>query len=64
MTQIVSEEVIEQATATLDDPTHGVVVGDSFYYIANSGWSNLDDTGNVRAGSKLTPARIMRYKRA
>jgi sugar lactone lactonase YvrE len=63
VTQIVSEEVIERATPTLGDPTHGVVVGDSFYYIANSGWNNLDDCGNVKAGSKLTPARIMRYQR-
>jgi len=63
MTQIVSEEIIERATPTLGDPTHGVVVGDSFYYIANSGWSNLDDAGNVKAGSRLTPARIMRYQR-
>jgi sugar lactone lactonase YvrE len=63
MTQIVSEEIIERATPTLGDPTHGVVVGDSFYYIANSGWDNLDDTGNVKAGSKLKSARIMRYER-
>jgi len=63
MSQIVSEEIIERATPTLGDPTHGVMVGDSFYYIANSGWSNLDDAGNVKAGSKLTPARIMLYER-
>jgi len=62
MTQIVSEEIIERATPTLGDPTHGVVVGDSFYYIANSGWNSLDDAGNVKADSKLTPARIMRYR--
>src|SRR5215469_4798044 len=62
MTQIVSEEIIERATPTLGDPTHGVVVGDSFYYIANSGWNNLDDAGNVKADSKLTSARIMRYR--
>jgi len=62
MTQIVSEEIIERATPTLGDPTHGVLVGDSFYYIANSGWNNLDDAGNVKAGAKLTSARIMRYR--
>lgn len=59
---IVSEQVIERATATLGDPTHGVVVGDWFYYIANSGWSAVDEHGNPKAGSKLTPARIMRFR--
>lgn len=57
-----SEEIIERATATLGDPTHGVVVGDYFYYIANSGWSELEDNGELKSGGKLTPARIMRFR--
>ena len=60
MTRVVSTETIERATPTLGDPTHGVVVGDGFYYIANSGWSELDEHGQVKPGSKLTPAHIMR----
>jgi hypothetical protein len=62
LSDIVSEQIIERATRTLGDPTHGVVVGDFFYYIANSGWSELDDHGDLKAGSKLTPARIMRFR--
>jgi len=61
LTQVVSEDVIERATATLGDPTHGVIVGGYFYYIANSGWSELDAHGDVNPGSKLTPAHIMRF---
>lgn len=61
-TKVVSEEIIERATPTLGDPTHGVVVGDSFFYIANSGWSALDDHGNLKPGSKLTSARVMRFE--
>ena len=61
LTRIVSGRIVEQATATLGDPTHGVLVGDSFYYIANSGWSELDDHGDLKPGSKLKPARIMRF---
>jgi hypothetical protein len=57
---VVSEEILERATPSLD-PTHGVIVGDYFYYITNSGWSELDDHGNLKPGSKLTPARIMRF---
>ena len=62
MTSVVSEEIIERSTATLGDPTHGVVVGDWFYYIANSGWDVLDDHGDVKAGEKLSPGLVMRFK--
>ena len=62
MTGIVSEEIIERSTPTLGDPTHGVIVGDFFYYIANSGWDVLDDHGDLKSGSKVTPARIMRFR--
>jgi len=61
-TQIASEEIIERATTTLGDPTHGVIANGFLYYIANSGWSELDDHGDVKPGSHLTPARIMRFK--
>jgi len=60
--QVVSNEIIERATPTLGDPTHGVFVRNHFYYIANSGWSELDDHGDLKAGSKLTPARIMQFQ--
>ena len=59
---VVSEEIIERATATLGDPTHGVVIGDWFYYIANSGWDALDEHGDVKAGEKLSPGVVMRFR--
>lgn len=62
LTQIVSEQIIERATPSLGDPTHGVIVDDSFFYIANSGWSDLDEHGQVKAGAKLSAARIMRFR--
>jgi hypothetical protein len=61
-TRVLSESIIERATATLGDPTHGVVVGDSFYYIANSGWDSLDEHGEVKEGKNLTAPSIMRAK--
>ena len=60
LTRIVSSKVIERSASV--DPTHGVVVGGSFYYIVNSGWAKLDEHGNVKPGSKLTPANVMKYK--
>jgi hypothetical protein len=62
LTKVVSEEIIERATATLGDPTHGVLVGDWFYYIANSGWDALDEHGDVKAGEKLSPGLVMRFR--
>src|SRR5437763_15729297 len=41
LTQVESESIIERATPTLGDPTHGVIVNGSFYYIANSGWDKI-----------------------
>jgi hypothetical protein len=58
---LTAETIIERATKTLGDPTHGVVVGDTFYYIANSGWDNLDDHGNPKPNSTPTPPRLMRF---
>jgi len=60
LTRIRSETIIERSTESLGDPTHGVVVGRDFYYIANSGWDVIDDHGNLKAGAKLSEARIMR----
>lgn len=57
---IVAESIIERATSSLGDPTHGVVVGNYFYYIANSGWDVLDDHGNILPGRALPVGLIMR----
>jgi sugar lactone lactonase YvrE len=60
LTRIESETIIERSTATLGDPTHGVVIGGDFYYIANSGWDVIDDHGNMKPGAKPSVPRIMR----
>ena len=60
LTKIDSETIIERATRTLGDPTHGVVIGNQFYYIANSGWDVLDDHGSVKPGTKTSEPRMMR----
>jgi hypothetical protein len=60
LTRIVSESIIERATSTLGDPTHGVIVNGRFYYIANSGWNTLDEHGNHKAGTTMSVASIMR----
>lgn len=59
---IVGEKPVERGSPTLGDPTHGVIVGDDFYYIANSGWDVTDEHGALKSGATRTPARIMRVK--
>ena len=52
--------IIERSTETLGDPTHGVIVGENFYYLANSGWDTIDDRGNLNPGAHPSAAAIMR----
>lgn len=59
-TRIESETIMERSTGTLGDPTHGVVIGNDFYYIANSGWDTIDDHGNMKPGAKPSVPRLMR----
>jgi hypothetical protein len=62
--KVISQNLFESATPRLGDPTHGVIVGSDFYYIANSGWDTLDEHGERKSDAKATPARIMRVSLA
>jgi hypothetical protein len=59
LAHVARESIIERATPTLGDPTHGVVIGNRFCYIANSGWDALDEHGNIQAGKTVSPSLIM-----
>lgn len=45
--------VLEQKTPHLTEPTHGVVVGESYYFIANSEGDKVDKGGVVKKGEAL-----------
>jgi hypothetical protein len=45
------QEVLEANTRELGEPTHGTIVGDTFYFLANSGWDQYEDEGTKKAGS-------------
>ena len=59
LARIVSSCDIERGTRNLGDPTHGVVIGNEFYYIANSGWDTLADDGSPKPDAQQTAVRIM-----
>jgi len=46
-----SSTVLDANFPALGDPTHGVLVGDDFYFIVNSGWNRVSDTGTLAPGS-------------
>jgi hypothetical protein len=51
--------VIERGSPGLGDPTHGVLLADGFYFLANSGWDRFGDDGAIKAGS-ASPPTILR----
>jgi hypothetical protein len=57
--RVVDWSVVERATPGLGDPTHGVVVGNDFYFIANSGWDRFGDDGRITKPAG-TPPRLER----
>ena len=57
-----SFSVLEQASPSLGDPTHGVIVGNSFYFIGNSGWNRMSDNGRLTPGKSADCPVVMQMK--
>jgi sugar lactone lactonase YvrE len=55
-------DILESNSPGLGDPTHGVFVGNEFYFIANSGWSELDEHGSVKPGHQLSETTIRKLE--
>ncbi len=51
MTRVLDAEVLERAKPAVSDPTHGVMVGGTFFFIARSGWDRVRDNGTLAPGS-------------
>src|SRR6185369_16934696 len=58
LAQVESWEVLESNGKELGAPTHGVVVGREFYFIANSGWDRLAEDGTVKPGAAFEAPTI------
>lgn len=59
MTRVLDAEVLERAKPAVNDPTHGVMLGDTFYFIAQSGWDRVHDDGTL-APAGATDAPVVR----
>jgi len=62
LTRVLEWETIEANWTGLGDPTHGVVVRDQFYFIANSGWDRMADDGSLKPGATFEPATIRQMR--
>jgi hypothetical protein len=61
-TRVTRWKTIEANTPGLGSPSHGVVVGDTFYFLANTGWEQFDDNGALVPNAKLTPPSVWRMR--
>ena len=52
---VASATVLAQDTTVIREPTHGLVAGNEFVFIANSGWDGFDDSGALRKDHRLVP---------
>jgi len=59
-THITGERIVDKRAN--GDFTHGAFVGDSFLYIADSGWSRIDEHGVAKPGVPSSKAHVMRAK--
>lgn len=53
---------MEANNPLFDEPTLGVLVKDSFYYVANSQWGTIDKTGKRASPDKLRETVILKMK--
>ena len=58
LTRALNWQTVEANWPGLGQPTHGVVVGRDFHFIANSGWDQLGDDGKLKPGAEFSAAEI------
>jgi hypothetical protein len=56
------QELLEAHNSYLGEPTHGVFVGDDFYFIANSGWSEYGEDGKKKPGAPAVTSTIRKLQ--
>ncbi len=52
------QEVLEANSPGLGEPTHGTLVGNTFYFLANTGWDEYDDAGKKKPGTNPVESSV------
>lgn len=60
--QVLRFEIVEANNPLFDEPTLGVLVGNMFYYVANSQWGAIDEKGRLAPVEKLREPLILKLK--
>ena len=56
----VAADVLERARPDYAEPTLGVMVGDTLYYVANSQWEQFREDGTIEAPAQLKAPLVLR----
>ncbi len=59
---IIGAVILDQAHPAMNEPTIGTVVGDDFYYVANSQWSGYDEQHRLKPSSVLRDIVILKAR--
>lgn len=55
---LTKQEILETNTPGLGEPTHGTLIGNMFYFIANTGWEAYNDDGRKKPESGPVESQI------
>jgi hypothetical protein len=56
--RVISTEILEYRSPLVSDPTTGAIVGQNFYFIANTGIGNLNPDNKIVDARKLEPIHV------
>jgi hypothetical protein len=56
------QQILEANYPELGEPTHGVLVGDTFYFLANTGWNEFGEDGRKKPGSAPVVSSIRKIE--
>ena len=62
LSRIERPETLEANNPVFDEPTLGVLVKDTFYFIANSQWGAIDEKGQMVPEGKLKEPIVLKFK--
>ncbi|MBS1680118.1 MAG: hypothetical protein JST48_00250 [Bacteroidetes bacterium] len=62
LNEITGFEIIDRKHPDFNEPTLGVIVGKTFYYIANSQWGSYDDKHQIKPHEQLQDIVVLKYE--